>query len=86
MKELFPEGPSPQSPAELYMAFGPHDRVVKVRQGAALFLAHVARGADKLWRQDCEPRLYVEDADGSSLYQALRDLVDHCPALVELEP
>jgi hypothetical protein len=70
------------------MAFGPDDRVVKVPSGdgASTFLAHVARGEDRLWRQDCEPQSFVADADGSSLYQALRRLVDQCPALIELEP
>jgi hypothetical protein len=68
------------------MAFGPRDRVVKVRKDALLYLAHVSKGPDKLWRQECAPQRYVEDADGSSLYAALRVLVDHCPALIELEP
>ena len=86
LEELFPGGPSPQSPAELYMAFGPHDRVVKLRWEGAQYLAHVTRGADKQWRPDCGPEAFVDDADGSSLYQALRRLVDHCPILVELEP
>lgn len=70
------------------MAFGPEHRVVKASadEPPVLYLAHVIRGEDKLWRQDCEPRPYQDDADGASLYQALRDLIDHCPALVELEP
>jgi hypothetical protein len=86
LEELFPEGPSAQSPAELYMAFGPHDRVVKVKGSGAQYLAHVSRGSDKLWRCECGPEAFVDDADGSSIYQALRRLVDHCPILVELEP
>jgi hypothetical protein len=87
LRLLFPDGPSSQSPGELYMAFGPYDRVVKLKlEGGGQALAHVCRGADKLWRPECGPQAFVDDSDGSSLYQALRALVDHCPILVELEP
>lgn len=70
------------------MAFGPDHRVVKVRSvhGASLSLAHVVRGEDRLWRQDCEAQPYTDDPEGSSLYGALRALIDHCPLLAELEP
>lgn len=70
------------------MAFGPEHRVVKVRPAAgdSIFLAHVVRGQDRLWRQDCEPTSFKEDSDGASLYQALRALIDACPILAELEP
>jgi hypothetical protein len=88
LNDLFPQGPGPQSPGELYMAFGPEHRVVKVRPAGSpsLFLAHVVRGEDRLWRQDCEAAAYIEDADGASLYQALRALIDACPVLGDLEP
>ena len=87
LADLFPDGPSAQSPAELYLAFGPQDRVVKLRlPDGGLALAHVSRGTDKLWRPECGPQPFVDDADGSSIYNALRALVDHCPVLVELEP
>jgi hypothetical protein len=86
--DLLLNSPGPQSPGELYLAFGPDHRVVKARsaEGATQFLAHVTRGPDRLWRLDCEPVPFVEDADGSSLYGALRSLVDRCPTLAELEP
>ena len=88
LTNLFPDNPGPQSPGELYMAFGPDHRVVKVRpgNGASLFLAHVVRGEDRLWRQECEAQAYTDDPEGSSLYGALRALIDHCPILAELEP
>jgi len=70
------------------MAFGPDHRVVKFRPsaGGPQFLVHVVRGEDRLWRQDCEPQGFVDDAEGSSLYQALRNIIDACPTLEELEP
>ena len=84
---LFPDGASAQSPGELYMAFGPNDRVVKARNtDGSLVLAHIVKGPDKLWRAECGPQGFVNDEDGSSIYKALRALIDHCPALVELEP
>jgi hypothetical protein len=88
LDSLFPLGPTVQSPGELYMAFGPQHRIVKLREapGGGQFLAHVALGEDRLWRQDCAPQPFQDDPEGSSLYQALRRLIDHCPALVELEP
>jgi hypothetical protein len=88
LNNLFPEGPGPQSPGELYMAFGPEHRVVKVRSadGAVQYLAHVVRGEDRFWRQDCEAQPFTEDPEGNSLYKALRALIEACPALDELEP
>jgi hypothetical protein len=88
LTNLFPEGPGPQSPGELYMAFGPEHRVVKVRSadGATQYLAHVVRGEDRLWRLDCGAQAFTEDPEGSSLYNALRALIDACPTLAELEP
>jgi hypothetical protein len=70
------------------MAFGPAHRVVKVRRSSdgAQVLAHVSRGEDRLWRQHCEAQAFVEDPEGTSLYDALRRVVDACPVLVELEP
>jgi hypothetical protein len=88
LEALFPEGPAAQSPGELYMAFGPEHRVVKAKRvsDGALVLAHVARGEGRLWSQHCEAQPYVEDAEGTSLYEALRRVVDGCADLVELEP
>jgi hypothetical protein len=88
LEALFPEEPAAQSPGELYMAFGPQHRVVKAQRAAdgALLLVHVARGEDRLWRQHCGSQAFVEDAEGASLYEALRRLIDGCQELVELEP
>lgn len=70
------------------MAFGPQDRVVKAKRESdgSFFLAHLVKGADQLWRQECGAQPFTPSQDGASLYQALRQLVDHCPRLVELEP
>ena len=83
------ERPAAKCPGELYMAFGPANRVVKAGSGSAetLRLAHLQKGEDGLWRRHCPPQDFPqEDPEGTELYRVLRRLVDACQDLVELEP
>lgn len=87
--EALPSEPTAKSPGELYMAFGPQDRVVRAAapEAGVERLAHFHKGDDGLWRLHCPPQDHAaDDPEGDFLYQALRRLVDGCPVLTELEP